>query len=153
MTHHAQNATVAPVVVTDPLPPGLSYSAATGSGWYCAAAGPALRCAHPAPVPAGAASTITLVALVSATPGAVIRNVATVTGGGGRGSGDAVPSNAAVLTASVTGGQTGSTPPASAPGAGALPRTGRELGQPVAVALLLLLAGVALRCSGRRRRS
>ena len=153
VTNHGQNATVAPVVVTDPLPPGLSYSAATGSGWYCAAAGPALRCAHPAPVPAGAASTITLVALVSATPGAVIRNVATVTGGGGRGSGDAVPSNAAVLTASVTGGQTGSTPPASAPGAGALPRTGRELGQPVAVALLLLLAGVALRCSGRRRRS
>lgn len=150
VTNHGQNPTVAPVIVTDPLPAGLSYSAATGSGWSCAAAGPTLRCAHPGPVPMGGASAITLVALVSAVPGTVIRNVATVTGGGGRGADDAVPSNAAVLTASVTGGQTGS-PPSSAPGSGALPQTGRELGQPVAAALLLLLAGLGLRFGARRR--
>ncbi|HEX8095083.1 LPXTG cell wall anchor domain-containing protein, partial [Jatrophihabitans sp.] len=152
VTNQASNATVAPVIVTDPLPAGLRYSAATGSGWSCAPAGPVVRCAHPAPMPAGEASAITLVTLVSAIPGTLIRNVATVTGGGGPGT--AVASNGAVLTASVTGGQAGSQPPGSAPGpgAGVLPQTGRELGQPVAVALLLLLAGLALRMLGRRRR-
>jgi uncharacterized repeat protein (TIGR01451 family) len=151
VTNHGQNATVAPVIVTDALPTGLSYSAAAGAGWSCTHAGPTLRCAHSSPVPAGAASPLTLVALVSATPGTVIRNVATVSGGGGPGSDAAVLSNAAVLTASVTGGPTGSPPAGSSPGAGALPRTGRDLGQPAAVALLLLLTGLALRVSGRRR--
>jgi LPXTG-motif cell wall-anchored protein len=120
---------------------------------------------------------LTLVTLVSATPGTVIRNVATVTGGGGRGSGSAVLSNGVVLTASVTGSQPSPPPPGSSqagpppagssqpgpppPGsaqagppparAGALPQTGRDLGQPAAVALLLLLLGLALRISGRRR--
>jgi uncharacterized repeat protein (TIGR01451 family) len=162
VTNHGQNATVAPVIVTDALPTGLSYSAASGVGWSCTHAGTTLRCVHSAPVPPGAASPLTLVTLVSATPGTVIRNVATVTGGGGRGSEAAVLSNAAVLTASVTGGQAGSSPPgssppgssppgSSAPGGDALPRTGRDLGQPAAAALLLLLAGLALRFSGRRR--
>jgi LPXTG-motif cell wall-anchored protein len=32
-----------------------------------------------------------------------------------------------------------------------LPRTGHERGQPLEMALLLLLAGLALRCYGRRR--
>jgi uncharacterized repeat protein (TIGR01451 family) len=179
VTNQGQNATVAPVIVTDPLPAGLSYSSATGDGWSCAQAATVLRCAHSASLAIGAASPITLVTQVSATAGTVIRNVATVTGGGGQRSSSAVASNAAVLTVSLTGRQVGSGPPGrqvgsgpgsgsgsgsgddggSGPGSGSgsgegaeeLPRTGRELGQPVAVALLLLLAGLSLRLSGRRR--
>lgn len=161
VTNEGQNATMAPVIVTDPLPAGLSYSSATGNGWSCAQAATVLRCAHSASLAIGAASPITLVTRVSATAGTVIRNVATVTGGGGQRSNSAVASNAAVLTVSLAGRQVGSGPPGrqggSGPGSGAgagseeLPRTGRELGQPVSVALLLLLAGLSLRLSGRRR--
>ncbi|MEO7263201.1 MAG: DUF11 domain-containing protein, partial [Jatrophihabitantaceae bacterium] len=174
VTNQGQNATVAPVMVTDSLPAGLNYSSATGEGWLCAQAGTVLRCAHQASLAVGPASPITLVTLVSAAPATVIRNVATVTGGGGLSSSTTVSSNAATLTVSLSGRQTGSGPSGSGPsgsgpsgsgpsgsgpsdsgpsgsGAGSLPRTGRELGQPVAVALLLLLAGLGLRLSGRRR--
>ncbi|MEO7262447.1 MAG: hypothetical protein ABI047_14510 [Jatrophihabitantaceae bacterium] len=151
VSNEGQNPTVAPVIVTDPLPAGLSYSSASGNGWFCTRAGPVLRCAHPGALAVGPASPITLVTLVSATPATVIRNVATVTGGGGPNSATTVASNAAILTVSVTGRQIGSGPPGSQAGSGALPRTGRELGQPVAVAVLLLLAGLALRLLGRRR--
>ncbi|WP_408668788.1 hypothetical protein [Jatrophihabitans sp.] len=175
VTNQGQNATVAPVIVTDPLPTGLSYASATGDGWLCTRAGTVLRCAHQASLPIGPASPITLVTLVSAAPATVIRNVATVTGGGGQSSSTVVASDAAILTVSLSGsgssgsgsagsgpsgsGPSGSGPSGSGPsgagpsgsGAGSLPRTGRELGQPVALALLLLLAGLGLRLSGRRR--
>lgn len=154
VTNQGQNATVAPVIVTDPLPVGLSYSSATGDGWSCTQAATVLRCAHSAALAIGTASPITLVARVSAIPGTVIRNVATVTGGGGPHSNSAVASNAAVLTVSLTGRQAGSGPPGSGPpgsGAGELPWTGRELAHPAGVALLLLLTGLGLRLAGRRR--
>lgn len=149
VTNQGQNATVAPVVVTDRLPAGLSYFSASGDGWSCTQAATLLRCAHPNALAAGTVSPIILLARVSATPGTVIRNVATVTGGGGPRSTSAVASNAAILTVSLDGRQAGSGPPGS--GAGELPRTGGELLQPVAMALLLLLAGLGLRLSGRRR--
>ncbi|MEO6501206.1 MAG: hypothetical protein ABIQ09_04765 [Jatrophihabitantaceae bacterium] len=152
VTNQGQNATSAPVIVTDPLPAGLSYSSATGNGWSCTRAAAMVRCVHPGALVIGAAPPITLTTVVSATAGTVIRNVATVTGGGGQHSNAAVASNAAVLTVSLTGRQAGPGPGGDAgAGAGALPRTGRELTQPFAVALLLLLAGLGLRLSGRRR--
>jgi uncharacterized repeat protein (TIGR01451 family) len=166
VTNQGQNATVAPVIVSDRLPVGLSYSSATGDGWSCTRAATVLRCAHQSSLAPGAAPPITLVTLVSATAGTVIRNVATVTGGGGPNASTAVASNAAVLTVNVAGRQAGSGPSGTGPsgtgpsgsgpsgsGAGELPRTGRELGQPAALALLLLLAGLGLRLAGRRRTS
>jgi uncharacterized repeat protein (TIGR01451 family) len=160
VSNQGLNATVAPVIVTDPLPLGLGYRSASGSGWFCAESGTLLRCAYPASMAVGAGAPITLVTLVSATPGTVIRNVAAVSGGGGPRSATAVASNAATLTVSVIGRQPGSgsgpghgVGSGSDSGAGALPQTGRDLRQPLAVALLSLLAGLSLRLSGRRRRA
>jgi hypothetical protein len=108
-----------------------------------------LRCVRTAGLAPGSAPPITLTALVSAAPGTVIRNVASVSGGGGLRSAASVTSNAAVLSVSVTG----SRPPGSAAGSGGdvLPQTGRELGQPAAVAVLLLAWGMLLCWYGRRR--
>lgn len=143
------NATVAPVIVTDPLPAGLSYSAASGSGWSCSRAATVLRCVRTAGLAPGSAPPITLTTLVSAMPGTVIRNVASVSGGGGLHPAASVASNAAVLSVRLTGSQ----PPGPATGSGGdvLPQTGRELGQPLAMAVLLLLWGVLLCWYGRRR--
>jgi uncharacterized repeat protein (TIGR01451 family) len=43
------------ITVTDTLPAGLSYVAASGAGWTCAAAGQAVTCTHPPPLAPGVA--------------------------------------------------------------------------------------------------
>jgi uncharacterized repeat protein (TIGR01451 family) len=151
VSNQGANATVAPVIVTDPLPAGLSYLAASGSGWSCSRAATVLRCIRSAGLAPGSAPPITLTTLVSATPATVIRNVASVSGGGGLRSAASVTSNAAVLSVSATGSQPPGTAAPGSGGGGLLPQTGRELGQPVAMAVLLLLWGMLLRWYGRRR--
>ncbi len=151
VSNQGPNDTIAPLIVTDPLPPGLTYRSASGAGWSCAGSGTVVRCAHPAPAAVGAVAPITLVAVVSGRPGAVIRNVADVRGGGAAGASSGAASNPANLTVSVTG---------SGPAAGSgsvsqrLPRTGRDLLAPAELALLSLLAGLGLLLlAGHRRRT
>ena len=66
------------VVVSDVLPAGLEYMAATGAGWTCTALGADVTCDHSGPLAPGSAGAITLTARVlpSAYPG--VANAATV---------------------------------------------------------------------------
>jgi LPXTG-site transpeptidase (sortase) family protein len=77
-------ATVGPVTVTDPLPAGLTPTAAAGTGWTCPApAGQTVTCTRANALAAGAsypAITVTVTVLASAANSVV--NVASVSGGG-----------------------------------------------------------------------
>ncbi len=67
------------VVVTDPLPAGLTFQSTSGSGWVCSAAGQDVTCTHPGPLAVGAALpdlTLTVGVGVAAAPSVV--NTATV---------------------------------------------------------------------------
>jgi uncharacterized repeat protein (TIGR01451 family)/fimbrial isopeptide formation D2 family protein len=68
----------APVVV-DNLPNGLTYVAATGTGWNCAFAAPTVTCTATGPLAAGSDSSIALVVTVqSSWLGGAISNTASV---------------------------------------------------------------------------
>ncbi|NTU85959.1 MAG: DUF11 domain-containing protein, partial [Chloroflexales bacterium] len=54
VTNRSVDATT-PITVTDELPLGLSYRAASGAGWSCAPAQEQVTCTHPGPLPGGAA--------------------------------------------------------------------------------------------------
>ncbi len=70
------------VTVTDPLPAGLTATAASGPGWTCSV-GATTTCTRADALAAGAAyPPITLVTNVSTTAPATITNTATVSGGG-----------------------------------------------------------------------
>ncbi len=72
-------ATTGTVTVTDPLPAGLTFVSATGTGWSCGAVGQAVTCTHPGPV-APAASLPAISLTVSVGVGALpsVTNTATV---------------------------------------------------------------------------
>ena len=75
--------TVGTVTVTDALPASLTPVSASGAGWTCLITGNAATCSRSDALVAGASyPSITLVAVVSATPPAAITNTATVSGGG-----------------------------------------------------------------------
>lgn len=69
------------VTVTDTVPVGLTYVAASGTGWTCGFATPTVTCTRPGPLASGAtAPDITLTATVDAdAPGGPLVNTATVT--------------------------------------------------------------------------
>ena len=71
-----------PVVVTDTLPVGLTYAAASGPGWTCTASGQVVTCTDPDGLAAGEASTISLTVNVELGAFPIAINVATVTGAG-----------------------------------------------------------------------
>src|SRR5262245_19915553 len=59
------------VTVTDTLPPGLTFNAASGGGWTCGAVGQVVTCTHAAPLNPGASFppiTLTVNVLESAAP-------------------------------------------------------------------------------------
>ncbi|MDQ1711048.1 MAG: large repetitive protein [Frankiaceae bacterium] len=65
-----------PVTMVDTLPAGLTFTAASGPGWACSAAGQVVTCVHAGPLAAGAVSTITVVTRV--VTGGRLTNPATV---------------------------------------------------------------------------
>ncbi len=67
--------------VTDPLPTGLTYESAVGPGWDCGVTDRTIRCSTDATLEAGASSTITVAAAITATPGTEVHNTAYVQGG------------------------------------------------------------------------
>jgi uncharacterized repeat protein (TIGR01451 family) len=76
-------ATSGTITVTDTLPTGLTFNAASGTGWTCSAAGAVVTCTSTTSIGAGAAGApIALVANVAATAPASVTNSATATGGG-----------------------------------------------------------------------
>jgi uncharacterized repeat protein (TIGR01451 family)/fimbrial isopeptide formation D2 family protein len=79
VTNHGPTADPGPVTVTDPLPAGLSYSSATGTGWVCTDAGQAVTCVRAAGLAVGETAAITLTAGVQASAYPDVINTATVT--------------------------------------------------------------------------
>ncbi|MGJ5817491.1 hypothetical protein [Paludibaculum fermentans] len=78
VTNAGRSATSGTITVTDPLPAGLAYSSATGTGWSCSAAGQVVTCTNPAALAAGASSVITLKATVLAAALPSITNIVEV---------------------------------------------------------------------------
>lgn len=65
VTNQGAGATTAPIIVTDQLPPGITYTAATGTGWSCSAgpvtlAGQTVTCAHAGPLAPSNSLTLVL---------------------------------------------------------------------------------------------
>lgn len=128
------NATVEPIVLTDPLPAGLAFVSAQGVGWACTNAANVVTCTYVASVPAGsAAPTLQLSTVLVAVSGTEIVNLATVEGGGPQ-----VPSDRddAVVVA----------PPLT------LPSTGGGPGLLLSWAPLTFLLGVIMVAVANRRR-
>lgn len=50
VTNHGPTSAPGPITVTDQLPPGLSFVAASGDGWTCAATGPEVTCERSEPI-------------------------------------------------------------------------------------------------------
>lgn len=78
VTNAGRSATSGTITVTDPLPAGLAYSSATGSGWSCSAAGQVVTCTNPAVLAPGLSSVITLKVTVLAAALPSITNIVEV---------------------------------------------------------------------------
>lgn len=73
-----------PLTIVDTLPTGLSYSAASGSGWSCSASGQTVTCTRVGSLAADAvAPPLTINVSVSASASGTLTNSATVSGTGG----------------------------------------------------------------------
>lgn len=121
--------------VTDPLPADLGYVSASGDGFACAVEDRTVVCRFAGTLPAGETAVVTLVTAV--TPGATVRNTATVDPSGrGYGSDVLASSDSAASVAAD----------------GELARTGIEAGWLLLIALGLLLGGVLLVVERRLRR-
>ncbi len=75
-------ATPNPIVVTDVLPNGLTYVSFTGTGWSCAANGQTVTCTLPQSLPVNGSSDLRISTQITADPGTVITNNASVSAAG-----------------------------------------------------------------------
>ncbi len=137
-----------PITVTDDLPAGLSYVAASGDGWLCAVAGHLVTCTYQGTLAVGAQSTVELITTVTADPGSTVTNTATVTGGNdadstnNTGSADfAVPAIPPTEPTDTGGGSSGQ-----------LPNTGVDVLDYLLSGVSLLILGCGLLLISRRRR-
>lgn len=121
--------------VTDALPADLEYVSATGDGFSCVLEDRTVVCRYAGTLAAGDTAVVRLVTAV--TPGATVRNTATVDPGG-RGYGSDV-------LASSDGAS-------SVAAAGELARTGADAGWLLLIALVAVLGGVLLVVERRLRR-
>ncbi len=172
VTNRGPSEAAGPVTVTDPLPSGLTYVAAHGTGWTCSAAGPLVTCTHADPIFAADVSTIALTVKVTAATGTVT-NAATVSGPTMQTdpSGDraaitspvvAAPP-AATTTEPATTSTTASpnqiaaaTPASATPSSRTLAKTGASPATLLRITYILEAAGIALVTAasfGRRRRN
>jgi uncharacterized repeat protein (TIGR01451 family) len=145
------------VQLTDTLPAGVVFQAASGTGWACTNTGDvSVTCDLPV-LPNGASSTVQLVVAAPLTTGALVNNarVAAATA-------DPTPANNASATQSVVtprtpgggGGNNGGGGGSDNGGGGSSgghPQTGADVVGELTWALLLLLAGVVLVTAPRRR--
>ncbi len=81
VTNDGDGATTENIIVTDPLPLGLSYSSFTGTGWTETGIDP-LTLTYTGTLAAGGSSTITLNVNVASDAPPTVTNTATVSGGG-----------------------------------------------------------------------
>jgi len=140
VTNTGQNTSVAPVTVTDNLPAGLEFVSAGGTGWDCPPAGARVECRYDGGIAPGGTRELTVVAKVTAAPGTVVENVASVSGGAGS-------------SGSVMAEPSADSGPAlvEATADGKLANTGASGMRILWAALLLLLAGAGILWLERRR--
>ncbi|TFH75818.1 hypothetical protein E3V39_06965 [Gammaproteobacteria bacterium LSUCC0112] len=84
------------ITVTDTQPSGVTFTAATGTGWVCGTISPVLNCTFAGTLANNASTAITLTATVTGGAGFTVTNTAQVTGGNFNF--DTVPSNNAATT-------------------------------------------------------
>ena len=97
-------ATSGTITVSDPLPAGLTYSSASGSGWTCTDAGATITCTSTAAITPGGKSTpitVTVNVLAAAIP--AVTNTATGSGGGATNTPTASDPTVVGGTPSITG--------------------------------------------------
>ena len=131
VTNHGPNVSTAPITVTDPLPSGLGFESAGGTGWRCALSGRTVTCTRSGDLAVGASSAFTLTTMVTAARGSTVVNTATVVVT------DRVPANNTSHASLMV------------PSDGGLSPTGADQ-QVLELALLLLLVGAGLLLLGRR---
>ena len=127
-----------PITVTDVLPDGLTFVSGSGDGWSCSAIGQVVTCVHDGPIAAGASTTITLVTLVTAAPGTVVTNTASVSSE----STEVVIDNNSATTSIAT---------VAAPPTAAIARTGVDAARTAGVGGLLVAVGFVLSAWGDAR--
>ena len=82
VTNEGPNDTTAPIVVTDPLPEGMTPVSASGPGWSCGIVASTVTCQYPDTVVVDDSTTpLTVEVAVTAAPGTALVNVATAGGG------------------------------------------------------------------------
>ena len=82
VTNEGPNDTTAPIVVTDPLPEGMTPLSASGPGWSCGIVASTVTCQYPDTVVVDDSTTpLTVEVAVTAAPGTALVNVATAGGG------------------------------------------------------------------------
>jgi uncharacterized repeat protein (TIGR01451 family) len=70
--------TTGPIIVTDTLPPGLTFISGTGAGWSCSAAGQMVTCGFPGLLESGGGTHLGLDVAVGPAAFPSVTNVATV---------------------------------------------------------------------------
>ena len=92
------------IVVTDNLPPSVTYVSGAGAGWSCSLAGNTVTCTHPGPHPANAnVAPLTIVGTVNAAGGTITNSASVAPAAGG--TSDPDPSNnTATASTTVTAG-------------------------------------------------
>ncbi|MCU0283278.1 MAG: DUF11 domain-containing protein, partial [Candidatus Nanopelagicales bacterium] len=136
------NATVAPIVVVDPLPEGLVFEAVAGAGWVCSQ-GQTVTCTYAASLAVSGEASFELAARLVADAGDEVRNVASIVSGNGT-----VVSDDAVVTSPDQGG--GSAGGGDGGASGGLADSGADVARQVGLALLLVVLGAASVVRSRR---
>ncbi|HMQ26040.1 MAG TPA: hypothetical protein PKA98_08630, partial [Acidimicrobiales bacterium] len=142
VTNVGDVAATEPIVVTDDLADGLSYRDAGGDGWLCEFVDPAVVCVTDTDLAPGGATSFTIETYVEADPDTTVTNVARVDGNDDT-NGDNNSDDAAVVVDSQ--GDLEPYVPDT------LARTGSDIAGLVATGVLLVLAGLGLRRTGRRK--
>jgi uncharacterized repeat protein (TIGR01451 family) len=149
--------------VTDVLPTGLAFGSATGAGFTCGNVGQTVTCLYSGSLAVGQSASFVVQALIDPTfTGTSIANTAVVDPG--RGDSDSADNSSTATTTIVplpiSGGNGGPAlqptdppvPPTGGGGGGALPFTGADSLQVLRAGVTLLLVGLFLMLTMRRRR-
>ena len=143
--------TATKVVVSDPVPDGLTWLTATGTGWTCSGS-TVVTCSLAGPLAVGASSTLSLVFEVTATNDSIVNTAAVSTSAC---SCDEDSATTTVEAVPVPPGQGAATAEDEAvPGApGGLSGTGANVGLALLAGTLLIGVGTIVTTAIHRRRS
>ena len=143
VTNNGPTATPGPIQITDPLPAGLTFVSAAGTGWSCAQAGGRVACTHGGALGEGQSLTLTITVSIQSGASPYVTNTATATAPG---SPPASASDIAPVFVSPS-----SPVPALPPSNDNLANTGLKIAEFALPALALIGLGILLISASRRR--